>query len=837
VANLLSDIRFCLRGFVRRPMFALVVVATLALGLSTNAAIFSIYDQVLLRELRIPAPGDLVNFLAPGRKQGNNSCSNIGNCDEILSYPMFRDLERFDGPFVGMAGHRDVEANLAIDGRTIAGEGLLVSGKYFSVLGLKAAVGRLLDTNDDRVDGEASAVVLSYGYWQSGFAGNPAVVGRELVVNGKPLTIVGVAPRGFTSTTVGSKPEVFLPITFRWRDTPNSFPQHADRKSYWVYSFARLKPGVSLEQATAAINEPYRTITNDVDAPLLSGFSEQMLAEFRAKTLTLEPGGHGQSDVETQARTPLTILLVSTGLVLLIACVNVANLLLARGSTRVGEIATRASLGASRYRLLGLLLVEVLLLAAGAAVVSLPLTLLALRGIASLLPNFVATTFDFGLSTSAVAMTVGLAVGSTLVFGLIPALKLIRVESSPALQSQGVRATGGRGAARFRATLTTAQIALSMALLVLAGWFAQSLANVSRVDLGFRAESLSVFSIAPERNGYTPERTSAFFTRLEEELAQVPGVTSVGLAAVTLLAGNNWGNNVTVEGYDATPGERTDVSVNWINPDFFRAIQMPLISGSGFERAGGTDRPKVAVVNERFAARFNLGNDAVGKRMKTGGGDGPLDMEIVGVVRDAKYSDVKREPPPQLFMQREAAPFLGAMTYYLRSDLDSKTLRTAVEQVVARLDSALPLMDFRTVEDQARENVFLDRFMSTLAAALAVMATVLAAIGIYGVLSYGVVQRLREIGLRIALGAAPQNVRGMVLKQIAWMAAVGIVVGVGLAALLGVAGRALFFGLAPTDPIVPAAAVLALTLVVLAAAYWPARRAARVDPVTALRGD
>jgi predicted permease len=400
-----------------------------------------------------------------------------------------------------------------------------------------------------------------------------------------------------------------------------------------------------------------------------------------------------------------------------------------------------------------------------------------------------------------------------------------------------VRATGGKGAARFRATLTTAQIALSMALLVLAGWFAQSLANVSRVDLGFRVDSLSVFSIAPERNGYTPGRASAFFDRLEEELAAVPGVTSVATAVVSLLANNNWNNNVTVEGYEAGPGENTDVAVNWISADFFRTVQMPLIAGSEFGRDIGPNRPKVAIVNERFAARFNLGDDAVGKRMKTGSGDGPLDMEIVGVVRNAKYSDVKAEPPPQLFMSRQQVNFLSSMTFYLRSDVDPGTLRTAVEQVVARLDSALPLMDFRTVDDQVRENVFLDRFMSTLAAALAVMATVLAAIGIYGVLSYGVVQRLREIGLRIALGAAPRNVRGMVLKQVAWMAGVGVVVGVGLASLLGVAGRALFFGLAPTDPLVPAAAVLALILVVLAAAYLPARRAAHVDPVTALRGD
>ena len=835
MGNLLNDVRFCLRGFARRPMFAVVVVATLALGLSINAAIFSIYEQVLLRELRVPAPHELVNLLSPGRKQGSTSCGNIGTCDEVFSYRMFRDLEQFDGPFVGVAAHRDFETNLAIDGKTVAGTGLLVSGSYFPLLELKAAAGRLLDSNDDRVDGEASSVVLSYAYWQSGFAGNPGVVGRELVVNGKTLTIVGVAPRGFGSTTVSLKPQVFVPITFRWLG-PDAFPNHVDRKNYWAYSFARLKPGMSLEQAAAAINVPYRTLINDVDAPLLTGFSEQMMSEFRAKTLVLESGARGQSTIDTLARTPLTILLVSTGLVLLIACVNVANLLLARGSTRVGEIATRASLGASRYRLLGLLLVEVLLLAAGAVLASLPLTLVALRGVNSLLPGFAQTTFDLSLSASVIEMSVGLAVASTLVFGLIPALKLVRLEANPALQSQGVRSTGGKSAARFRATLTTAQISLSMALLVLAGWFAQSLANVARVDLGFRADSLTVFSIAPDRNGYTRERRNAFFERLLDELAQIPGVTSAGAAAVSLLAGNNWNSNVSVEGYAATPGENTDVSTNHVSADFFKTVEMPLIAGSGFERGGGADRPKVAIVNERFVERFGLGTDAVGKRMSTGQG-GELDMQIVGVVRDAKYSEVKQDPPPQLFMPREQVPFLGVMTFYVRSELAPGAVRTAVEQVVARQDATLPIMDFRTVAEQARENVFLDHFMSTLAVALAVVATLLAAIGIYGVLSYGVVQRFREIGLRIALGAAPQNVRRMILKQVVWMAAVGIVVGVGLALLLGVAGRALFFGLTPTDPFVPAAAVLALTAVVLAAAYWPARRAAHVDPVTALRGD
>jgi predicted permease len=836
MGNLLSDIRYCLRGFARRPLFAVVVVATLALGLSVNAAIFSIYDQVLVRQVPVAAPQELVNLAAPGPKEGTPSCGNIGSCEEVFSYPMYRDLEQLpDSPFAGLAAHRNADVNLALDGATVAGTGLLVSGNYFSLLGLAPAIGRLLDSNDDRVAGEASAVVLSYAYWESAFAEAPGVVGRTLVVNGKPLTIVGVAPRGFSGTTVTLRPQVFLPISFRWRDTPNAFPNHTNRKSYWVYLFARLKPRVSLDQAAAEINVPYRAILNDVDAPLINDFSEQTMREFRARTITLEPGARGQTQMDAQA--PLTLLLVSTGLVLLIASVNIANLFLARGTARAGEIAVRASLGAPKRRLLTLLLLEVWLLGAGAVLVSLPLTLLGLRGINSLVPSFASAIFDLSINARVVVMTIALAVISTLMFGLIPALKAMRVDTGSAPQSQGVRTTGGKAATRFRAGLTTAQIALSMALLVLAGWFAQSLSNIARVDLGFRAESLTMFSLAPERNGYTPDRILALFEQLEEELTQVPGVTSVALAAVPLIANSMWGYGVTVEGYDPAPGENTDVSVNYVSPDFFSTVEMPLTSGSGFARSQGGVRQNVAIVNERFVERFGLDAGTVlGKRITTGT-DGPVDAQIVGIVQDAKYSEIKRDAPPQMFLPRTDIPSLGASVFYLRSASASLELRSSVQQVLARHDANLPLMNFRTMSDQAEENLFLDRFMGTLAAALAVIATVLAAIGIYGVLSYGVAQRLREIGLRMALGAAPRNVRGMVMKQTAWMAGVGVAIGVSLALLLGQAVRALLYGLSPTDPLVPAAAVVVLLAVVLAAAYWPARRAALVDPVTALRGD
>jgi predicted permease len=362
VGNLLGDIRYCLRGFARHPLFAVVVIATLALGVSINAAILSIYDQALVRELPVPAPHELVNFASPGPTQGWQSSNDGGTRDEIFSYPMFRDLQRVDGPFVGIAAHRIVDANLSFDGATVAGEGMLVSGSYFPVLGVRASAGRLLDDGDDRVDGEAAVVVLSHAYWQSAFNADPSVVGRTLIVNGKPLTIVGVGPEGFFGTTVGSRPQVFVPITFSWLGGESSFPDHDNRRNYWAYLFARLAPGVTLEEAAAAINGPYRAILRDVDARLLTETSEQQLEQFRAKELILTSGERGQSRIDELVRPTLRILLVCTGLVLLIASVNIANLLLARGSARVGEIAVRASLGASRFRLLALLLTEVFLL-------------------------------------------------------------------------------------------------------------------------------------------------------------------------------------------------------------------------------------------------------------------------------------------------------------------------------------------------------------------------------------------------------------------------------------------------------------------------------------------
>jgi putative ABC transport system permease protein len=830
----MTNLRLALRMLFKTPFVTLVAIVSLALGIGANAAIFSLFNQMLIRPLPVPEPNRLVYFASPGPRPGSNSCGLPGPCEQVFSYPMLRDLQKAQTVFTGIAAHVLFGANIAARDQTSSGVGAQVSGSYFPVLRLAPAVGRLLTPDDDKVPGESHVVVLSHGFWERRFGADPGVVNQSIVVNGQSLTIVGVAPKGFDGTTLGAKPQIYVPITLRGDLSPG-FKGFDNRRTYWAYLFARLKPGVSLEQAQVALAGPYHAILLDVEAPLQKGMSEQTLARFKAKPLLLRSAVNGQSEVSSTARAPLTLLLGVTAFVLLIACANIANLLLARSAARAAEMAIRLSIGASRWQLVRQLLVESMLLAVFGGVAGLFVSRWTLDLIVSIVSKEAADLIEVSLDPAVVAFAGALAVATGLAFGLFPALHSTRADLVTSLKGQAGQPAGTRAAARFRHSLATVQIALSMALLVAAGLFTRSLMNVSRVDLGLNPERIVMFTVSPALNGYTTARSAQLYERLEDALAAMPAAAGVTSGRVALLAGNNWGTSMAVEGFVAGPDTNTDSRFNAVGPGYFRVLGMPLLAGREFTRADAASTPKVAIVNEAFAKKFNLGRDTVGKHIGEDGSSGPLTMEIVGLAQNAKYSEVKQEVPPIYFRPYRQDARLDSMTFYVRTAIDPTAALADIPKVVARLDPNLPLEDLRTLPQQIRENVFLDRFISVLSAAFAALATLLAAIGLYGVLAYTVSQRTREIGLRMALGAAPARVRLMVLRQVGFMTLIGGAIGLGAAIGLGRLAESLLFQLKGSDPAVLAGAAVALAIVALGAGFIPARRASQVDPMTALR--
>jgi len=830
----MRSIRLALRTLFRTPFVTMVAILSLSLGIGANSAIFSLFNQMLLRPLPVPRPEELVNLGAPGPKPGSNSCSNAGGCEEVFTYPMFRDLERVQTSFTGIAGHRAFGANLGYKGTTLSGDGMQVSGSYFPVLGINPAIGRLLTTDDDKTIGSHFVTVLGYDYWRRRFESSPAVLNDTLIINGQAFTIVGVAPPGFEGTTLGEIPDVYVPMTMRAVIQPG-FNGFENRRQYFLYAFARLKPGGSIEQAKTAINGPYHAIINDVEVPLQKGMSEQTLARFKAKEVTVVAGARGQSDVHREARMPLIILFAVTGTVLLIACANIANLLLARGAGRAAEMAVRLSIGANRGQLVSQLLLESCLLAVFGAIGGLLVAKWTLDLIGSIVPAESAVLVAFKMDPAMLLFAGLAAVATGLTFGLFPALHSTRPDLASTLKNQAGQPGGARAASRFRVTLATVQIAMSMALLVPAGLFAKSLFNISRVELGLDTDHLALFSISPELNSYTPERTRDLFERIEDELHALPGVTGAVAAMVPVLAGDNWGNSLVVEGFDAGPDTNTNASFNGVGPDYFKTMGIPLMAGREFTRADAVGAPKVAIVNQAFVKKFNLGNHPLGKRFGQDPQNSKPHIEIVGIAQDAKYSDVKRVVPPQYYLPYRQEERLGYAYFYVRTALPPEQLLTSIPILMKKLDPNLPVEDLKTMDMQVRENVFLDRLISTLSTGFALLATLLAAIGLYGVLAYTVAQRTREFGLRMALGADGGRVRGMVMGQVARMAVVGGVIGLAAAVAVGRFAKSLLFEMEGYDPVVLIAAAVVLTVVALGAGFIPALRASRIDPMNALR--
>jgi predicted permease len=830
----IQDIRFALRQLRRSPGFTAVAIASLALGIGANAAIFSLYEQALLRPLPVHEPGRLVNLAAPGPKGGNITCGQAGTCNEIFSYPMFRDLESAQEVFTGLAAHRFFSANLATGEQTVAGGGLFVSGSYFPVLGLRPALGRLLGPQDDEVAGAQPVAVLSHRFWETRLGGDAGVVGRTIVVNGQTLEIVGVAPQRFDGITLGERPDVFVPVTMREviAGSPAGFD---NRMSYWAYLFGRLRPGTTMEQAQEGLNRIYSPILTEVEVPLQTGMTEQMLAQFQERTVVLTDGRRGQSTFQSDIRIPLLLLMGITAIVLLITCANLANLILARSARRGSELAIRASLGAARSRLVSQLMMESFLLAVLGGAAALVVANWTLSFIGSFLPANALAFVDLELQPAAMVWTAALALATAVAIALYPALHATRPGLAGALRSSAGQPSGGRSTIRFRNILVTAQIGLSMALLVSAALFARSLLEVSRVELGIRSDNMVAFSIYPTLNGYTTAASRSLLEGVEEAVAAIPGVTAVSAARVPLLQNTNWDNDVSVEGFHWEPGIPSAASTNYVGPDFFHTLGIPLLAGREFSAADTHGAPPVAIVNEAFARRFGLDpRTVVGTHMAVGRGRTDLDMEIVGLVRDANHTQVKEVPPPMYYTPWRQAQG-GGLTFYVRSAVDPATVLSTIPTTIRGIDPNLPVQNLATMRRQIQENVFLDRVISALSASFAVLATLLAALGLFGVLAYTVAQRTREIGVRMALGADGGRIRRMVLGQVGRMLVIGGVLGLLAALALGRAASSLLFGIDGHDPAAVAAGAGLLVFVALLAAWLPARRATSVNPMVALR--
>jgi predicted permease len=832
-----------LRGMARTPVFSGIAILSLALGIGANTAMFSLLDQFLLRTLPVKNPQELVFLYHPGPAEGRVS-NDEKEGGSSFSYPMFREMQREmqkeQTTFTGLAAASSTRASIAFHNSALPGTAHLVSGNYFELLGVRPALGRLFADDDDHNDGAGGrpVAVLSYNYWTSRFGADVSALNQTLIVNGYPLTIVGVAQNGFMGERLGDSPDIYAPISLKKALTPD-WDSFQNRQDYWIPLFGRLKPGVTLAQANAAINVTYRGQL-DKDIQLLKHPSPNLLRQFRAKKIILHPGQYGRGGLREESQRPLLLLMGMTALVLLISCANVANLQLARSSARTREIAVRLAIGASRAQLIRQLLLESCILAVAGGALGLGAAYWTLRAVIASLPDSAGeqSFLTPSLDPRVLLFCLGLSLLTGLAFGLFPALQSTRPDLLGALKSQSGQ-TGSTGSANtFRKTLVTAQIAISLLLLISAGLFARTLANLSSIDLGLRVDHLLTFSISPKLNKYTDPGAAQLYDRLTDRLAAIPGTRLVSAADTPAIAGDTSRENITVVGYAPPTDEDADSNVDAVGADYFRTMGMPLIAGREFTPADNLAAPKVAVVNEAFVRHYLPNQNPLGHRFGEGGGSKvKLDIEIVGVVKDAKYAHLREAPPRAFYLPYRQNKRQDALYFYVRTAIDPQQIAGQIRREVAALDSNLPIQGLKTMQTQIDENLFNERLLSVLTESFAALATLLAAIGLYGVLAYNVSRRTREIGIRMALGAKAGHVRGLVVREVAFMLAIGTAIGLGSAAGAGTLIRSQLYGLEYWDPAIYVSAALVLWLIALAAAYIPTRRATRVDPMVALRDE
>jgi predicted permease len=826
---LLQNIRFAVRSLSRARLFVAVAVLSLAFGIGANTAIYTLTDQILVRMLPVKQPEQLVMLTAEGRHYGNNMGSNR------ISYPMYQDFRDHNTVFSGMFCFHETDLSLSYSGHTERVSGEMVSGNYFPVLGVGAAIGRLFTAEDDKFQGAHPVAVLSYGYWQNRFGGDPGVVGRKLIINGYPFTVIGVSQPGFTGTDPGYAPQVRVPVTMSAKLI--DFLRPNDRRSRWVTAFGRLKPGLTAKQAEAGI-QPYfhQLLQMEVMQKEFAKAAPEMKSEFLRMRMTVLPAAKGRSELRRRFSTPLLVLTVTVALVLLIACANIANLLIVRATARRKEIAIRLALGSTKRRIMSQLLVESTMLSLLGGVAGLLLAIVTDHALINFLPPSsvplsISPTPDWRI----LAFTLTLSVGTGVFFGMIPALQATRADVATTLKDEAGAVAGG-ASTQIRKLLVVAQVSLSLLLLIGAGLFIRSLRNLKDLDPGFRTSNLLAFKIDPTLNGYTPERTRALYGQLEQMLNTLPGVESASLAVMPVIEDNEWDEWVTIDSYTPKTGELPDPHMNFVSPDYFKTLQISLLAGRDFRITDAAGAAKVCIVNEKFARKYFGGINAVGHRIGMGIDPGtPTDVTVVGVVKDTKYENMREEVPLEMYRPYRQLDFAVGITAYVRTAQNPAPMFNSIRRRMHDLDANLPVFEMITLEQQMDNSLATERLVATLSAGFGVLATLLAAVGLYGVMAYAVTRRTREIGIRVAIGAAKQDVLWLVMREVLMMLGAGVLIALPVSFLLTRYVQSQLYGIQPSDPVSVAAAVILVSLVAVLAGYVPARRAAQVDPIRALR--
>ena len=826
-----KDLAFSLRTLRRSPLFSTIAVLSLALGIGANTAIFSLLDQVTLRSLPVNDPHRLVvlhtEYGAPGSSTSDSS-------ESVFSYPMYRDLRDRDPAFSGVIARMSAGVTLVRQGAAEQASAEMVSGNFFRTLGVGAAIGRVLTPQDDGAPGANPVVVLSHSYWTGKCAANPAILNQTATLNGNPMVIVGVAEARFQGVRPGDTPDLYVPIAMQKAVRP-TWDALEDRKFRWLNLFARLKPGLTVPQAQAATDVTYRAILETEAAGMGSMRNPKDRNEFLSSKAQLRPAAQGINGLSEQFGKPLQVLMAMVGLVLLIACANVANLMLARAAGRQREIAIRLALGAGRGRVLRQLLAEGLLVSIAGAALGLLVAHWSMAGLLRLLPeDFAGPWLTSELSLPLLGFTLAVALGCGVLFSLIPALQATRPNLSGTLKNQAANVLSG-GAARFRGALVVAQMSLSLLLVVGAGLFAGSLINLGKVHLGFRTERLLMFKV----NATTtrPQLASAvsFYRDLQDRLSTMGGVADVAAAAYGPFGNGTTGGNLTIEGYQPKAGEYVGASRIAVGSGFFKAMGIPLRAGREFGDRDGAGAPKVVVVNETFARKYFAGRNPIGGHLMMGGSDHPVfDREIVGVAADT-HVDVRGKPKETFFFPYAQWDKPERLAFYVRTAGDTAGLAASIRQVLRAADPNVPLYDMKPVEVRVQESIYTDRLIAILSGAFGLLATLLAAIGLYGVIAHAVTRRTAEIGVRMALGAQPAVVLRMIVLEAGRMAGAGIAIG--LIAAYGVSRyvESQLYGMKAADPAVFAGGAALLAVVAAAAALAPGWRASKIEPVVALK--